>query len=232
MTLSPVIDVIIPAYNEERSIGKVIREIPRDLVREVIVCDNNSTDATEFYALEAGATVVNQPDRGYGNACLSAIAHICKKPTGTHPDIVVFMDADYSDFPSEINSLIVPIIQGNDLVIGSRTTGNSQAGSMTMTQIFGNWLATNLIRLLYGFQFTDLGPFRAIRWNKLLELNMKDKNFGWTVEMQIKAVKQKFACVEVPVSYRKRIGQSKISGTIKGSLMAGHKILWTIIKCL
>ena len=232
MTLSPVIDVIIPAYNEERSIGKVIREIPRDLVREIIVCDNNSTDATGLYASEAGATVVNQPIRGYGNACLSAIAHIRKKPGDIHPDIVVFMDADYSDFPSEINSLIDPIIKGNDLVIGSRTIGLSQAGSMTIPQIFGNWIATHLIRILYGVQFTDLGPFRAIRWKKLLELDMQDKNFGWTVEMQVKAVKQKLACVEVPVSYRKRIGQSKISGTIKGTLLAGHKIIWTIFKFL
>jgi glycosyltransferase involved in cell wall biosynthesis len=232
MTLSPVIDVIIPAYNEERSIGKVIREIPREFVREIIVCDNNSTDATEFFAIEAGATVVNQPVRGYGNACLSAIAHIFKKPIEMHPEIVVFMDGDYSDFPSEMMSLIEPIMQGHDLVIGSRTTGNYQAGSMTKPQIFGNWLATNLIRILYGVQFTDLGPFRAIRWNKLLELNMKDKNFGWTVEMQVKAVKQNLACIEVPVSYRKRIGQSKISGTLKGSLMAGHKIIWTIFKCI
>lgn len=232
MTLSPVIDVIIPAYNEERSIGKVIREIPRSLVRDIIVCNNNSTDATRFYALEAGAIVVDQPIRGYGIACLSAIAHIRKKPIEIHPDIVVFMDADYSDFPSELNTLIDPIISGKDLVIGSRTLGHSKPGSMTNPQIFGNWLATNLIMLLYGVQFTDLGPFRAIRWNKLLELNMEDKNFGWTVEMQVKAIKQNFACVEVPVSYRKRIGQSKISGTIKGSLMAGHKILWTIFKCL
>jgi len=232
MTLSPIIDVIIPAYNEERSIGKVIREIPRDLVRNIIVCDNNSSDATGLHALEAGAIVVNQPVKGYGNACLSAIAHITKQPGEMHPDIVVFMDADYSDYPSEIHTLIAPIIQGKDLVIGSRTLGESQQGSMTMPQVFGNWLATNLIRLFFGFQFTDLGPFRAIRWNRLLELNMKDKNFGWTVEMQVKAIKQNLDCVEVPVSYRQRIGQSKISGTIKGSLMAGHKILWTIFKYL
>lgn len=230
MTFLPVIDVIIPAFNEERSIGKVIREIPKDLVRHVIVCNNNSTDDTSFRALEAGATVVDQPLKGYGNACMSGIQYIQSQPLSSHPDIVVFMDADYSDYPAEMETLIESIKAGKDLVIGSRVIGELNPGSLTFQQIFGNWLATRLINFFYGFQFTDLGPFRAIRWKKLLELKMQDKNFGWTVEMQIKALKHKMVCAEVPVSYRKRIGQSKISGTIKGTLLAGHKILWTIIK--
>ena len=230
MTNTPVIDVIIPAYNEEKSIGKVINEIPKDLVRRVIVCNNNSTDNTHLHALKAGATVVNQPLKGYGNACQSGVQYIRSLPSASHPDIVVFMDADYSDYPVEMELLIEPIRRGKDLVIGSRVMGNSLPGSLTAPQIFGNWLATRLISFFYGFKFTDLGPFRAIRWKKLLELNMQDKNFGWTVEMQIKALKHELSCAEVPVSYRKRIGQSKISGTIKGSLLASHKILWTIIK--
>lgn len=232
MTLSPVIDVIIPAYNEERSIGKVIRDIPKDLVRTILVCNNNSTDNTIFQATEAGAKVINQPARGYGNACLCGIDYIRNQPPSGYPDIVVFIDGDYSDYPSEMPTLIGPILEGKDLVIGSRVRGDLLSGSMTTPQLFGNWLATNLIRILYGFKFSDLGPFRAIRWNKLLELNMQDKNFGWTVEMQVKAIKQKMSCVEVPVSYRRRIGRSKISGTIKGTVMAGYKILWTILKLL
>ncbi len=232
MTITPVIDVIIPAFNEERSIAKVIRDIPGDLVRRIIVCNNNSTDDTSLQASEAGATVVDQPLRGYGNACLSGIQYISKQPIESHPDIIVFIDADYSDYPAEMVALIALIKAGKDLVIGSRVTGTSTPGSMTTPQVFGNWLATNLIQLFYGFRFTDLGPFRAIRWDKLIALNMQDKNFGWTVEMQVKALKYKMACAEVPVSYRKRIGHSKISGTIKGTLLAGHKIIWTIFKWL
>ena len=232
MTSFPVIDVIIPVFNEEKAIAKVIREIPKDLVRQIIVCNNNSTDNTAFHAMEAGAIVVDQPVRGYGSACMTGIEYILTKSVSQQPDIVVFLDGDYSDFPSEMHGLITPILTGGDLVIGSRVKGAFVPGSMTYPQRFGNWLATNLIRVFYGFQFSDLGPFRAIRWGKLLELNMQDKTFGWTVEMQVKAIKQKMACIEVPVSYRKRIGESKISGTIKGSILAGHKILWTIFKCL
>lgn len=228
----PIVDVIIPARNEEAAIGKVIRDIPRDLVREIIVCNNNSTDKTSELALIAGATVIHQPERGYGNACLFAIEHIKQKPASTHPDIIVFLDGDYSDFPSEMNSLIDPIISGKDLVIGSRIKGERYSGSMTTPQLFGNWLATNLIRYFYGHRFTDLGPFRAIRWKKLLDLGMRDRDFGWTVEMQVKALKQRLVCAEVPVSYRKRIGKSKISGTVTGVVLAGHKILWTIFKSL
>jgi len=230
MTTSPVIDVIIPAYNEEQSIGKVIRDIPQGLVRDIIVCNNNSTDNTSDHALVAGAKIVQQHERGYGNACLSGIMYIYNQPLDDHPDIVVFMDADYSDYPQEMPFLIEPIKAGKDLVIGSRVLGHRMPGSLTIPQLFGNWLATNLIRLFYGFQFTDLGPFRAIRWKKLLELDMQDRNFGWTVEMQVKALKHKMNCMEVPVSYRKRIGDSKISGTVKGTILAGYKILWTIFK--
>ena len=232
MNRAPVIDVIIPAYNEEKSIGKVIGDIPKELVRSIIVCNNNSTDNTTAIALEAGARVVEQPIKGYGNACMSGIEFIRQQEQQTHPDIIVFMDADYSDYPTEMSSLIEPILNGKDLVIGSRVRGFSMKGSLTFPQRFGNWLATSLIQLFFGFRFTDLGPFRAIRWHKLLELNMQDRNFGWTVEMQVKAVKQKMNCCEVPVSYRKRIGKSKISGTMKGAFLAGNKILWIIFKSI
>lgn len=230
MPPSPVIDVIIPAYNEGRAIGKVIRDIPIPLVRRVIVCNNNSTDDTAAMATAAGAIVTDQPKPGYGNACLAGLAYIHQSTTVTPPDILVFMDGDYSDHPDELPRLIEPILRGKDLVIGSRTLGNVQQGSLTIPQRFGNWLATRLIRLFYGYRFTDLGPFRAIRWNKLTQLNMQDPDFGWTVEMQVKALQHQLACAEVPVSYRKRIGQSKISGTVRGSVLAGYKILWTIFK--
>lgn len=232
MQSNPVVDVIIPARNEEAAIGRVIRDIPRAIVREVIVCNNNSTDKTSEQALNAGATVIHQPHNGYGNACLFAIEHIRQKPSSAHPDIVVFLDGDYSDYPGEMPSLIDPILSGKDLVIGSRVRGVRYSGSMTTPQLFGNWLATNLIRFFYGHRFTDLGPFRAIRWKKLLDLDMQDRDYGWTVEMQVKALKHKLDCTEVPVSYRKRLGKSKISGTIKGSVRAGHKIIWTIFKSL
>lgn len=232
MATPPVIDVIIPAYNESQSIGKVIRDIPTGLVRHVIVCDNNSSDGTDKAASASGAIVVPQPIRGYGSACLAGIGYIRDQPADIHPDIVVFLDGDYSDFPQEMPVLVAPILEGADVVIGSRVKGGPLPGSLTLPQVFGNWLSTSLIRLIYGFHFTDLGPFRAIRWNKLLQLDMQDKNFGWTVEMQVKALKHKLQCTEVPVSYRKRIGKSKISGTLKGSFFAGYKILWTIFKSL
>jgi glycosyltransferase involved in cell wall biosynthesis len=222
----------MPAYNESSAIGKVIRDIPRDLVRDIIVCNNNSTDQTAQVAMQAGAIVVDEPLKGYGSACLAGIAYIQGNASGMPPDVVVFMDADYSDHPEEMKSLITPILEGKDLVIGSRVTGNAEQGSLTIPQQFGNWLATRLISFFYGFRFTDLGPFRAIRWQKLLALDMQDKNYGWTVEMQVKALKHHLSCAEVPVSYRKRIGQSKVSGTVKGSIRAGHKILWTIFKSL
>jgi len=230
MQQPPVVDVIIPAYNEALSIGKVINDIPRASVRQIIVCNNNSTDETSTIAASAGAIVTQQPLRGYGNACLSGLAYLQDHQENRPPDIVVFLDGDYSDHPDEMSTLIQPILDGKDMVIGSRTIGNSDTGSLTVPQRFGNWLATRLIRLLYGFRFTDLGPFRAIRWDKLVLLNMEDGTFGWTVEMQVKALNHHLDCVEVPVSYRRRIGKSKISGTVKGTLMAGYQILWTIVK--
>jgi len=227
--MSPIIDVIIPAYNEEASIGLVIADIPKQLVREIIVCDNASKDQTAIESKKAGATVVEQPRKGYGSACLAGMDHIFRKEV--HPDIVVFIDGDYSDHPEEMPDLITPILRDNqDLVIGSRALGRMEESAMLPQQIFGNWLATNLIRILYKVEFTDLGPFRAIKYDKLLALSMSDPDFGWTVEMQVKAAKNKFNCVEVPVSYRKRIGISKVSGTVKGTILAGHKILWTIFK--
>lgn len=231
MNNPPIIDVIIPAYNEEKSIGHVLVDIPRPLVRNVFVCNNNSTDKTAEVALENGGIVIDAPTKGYGSACLAGMAQIEK--LDVKPDIVVFLDGDYSDYPEEIPILINPILEKEmDMVIGSRATGDLEKGAMTPQQIFGNWLATNLIRIFYKYEFTDLGPFRAIRYDSLLKLEMIDPDFGWTVEMQVKAAKQGMACTEIPVRYRKRIGQSKVSGTVKGTILAGHKILWTIFKLL
>jgi glycosyltransferase involved in cell wall biosynthesis len=191
--------------------------------------NNGSTDNTENTARQAGATVLNEPVAGYGRACLKGIEYLAQsKPT---PDIVVFMDGDYSDYPEEISMLLAPILENNaDLVIGSRALGKRERGSMTPQQVFGNWLATRLLKIFYGVKFTDLGPFRAINYEKLVALNMLDKNYGWTVEMQLKAAKIGLRCVEVPVRYRKRIGISKVSGTVKGTVMAGYKIITTIFK--
>ena len=228
--VEPVIDVIIPALNEEGSIAKVLSDLPSS-VREVIVCDNGSSDQTALVARSNGAMVISQPQRGYGNACLKGIEYLNNKEV--KPDIVVFLDADYSDHPDELDLLVRPILEeGKDLVIGSRALGKKEKGSMKPQQIFGNWFATKLIRLLYDFRFTDLGPFRAIRYPALLSLFMSDRNFGWTVEMQVKAIKKNLACSEVPVSYRNRIGTSKVTGTLKGTILAGYKIIWTILKLL
>lgn len=227
----PVIDIVIPAWNEERSIACVLRDIPRHLVREIIVCDNNSTDQTAKVAREAGAIVVFQPRKGYGSACLKGLEHIAQQTR--HPDIVVFLDGDYSDYPEQLPILIEPILnQQADLVIGSRALGKAERWSMTVPQVFGNWLATTLIRLIYQYRFTDLGPFRAIKYESLVKLGMEDPDFGWTVEMQVKAAKAQLTCTEVPVNYRRRIGASKVSGTVKGTILAGYKILWTIFKLL
>lgn len=227
--MKPIVDVIIPAFNEENGVGEVVREIPRAFVREIIVVNNASTDNTEVIAREAGATVLREPVPGYGRACLRGIAHAqLAEPL---PEIVVFLDADHSDFPEEIPNVIQPIIEGKaDLVIGSRAIGQRERGSMTPQQVFGNWLATRLLSILYGATFTDLGPFRAIRFDKLLALNMQDKTYGWTVEMQLKAARDGLLYAEVPVRYRRRIGFSKISGTVKGTLLAGYKIIATILK--
>jgi len=229
--MKPIIDVIIPAYNEEESIAKVVNDIPKDLVRDIIVCNNNSKDNTKDQALKAGATVVDQPQAGYGSACLKGMEFIARKDL--KPDIVVFVDGDYSDYPDQMPQLVEPIIHNEmDMVIGSRVLGDLEKGAMMPQQIFGNWLATSLIKFFYSYEFTDLGPFRAIRYDKLMEVEMVDPDFGWTVEMQVKAAKLKLKCIEVPVKYRKRIGVSKVSGTVKGTILAGHKILWTIFKLL
>ncbi|HZJ35564.1 MAG TPA: glycosyltransferase family 2 protein [Gillisia sp.] len=226
--MSFIIKVIIPAFNEEASIGKVISEIP-DLVSEIIVVSNNSSDQTEVVAKTAGATVLREPQKGYGYACLKGLEYIASQEI--KPDIVVFLDGDYSDFPQELNQIIEPIIKSNiDLVIGSRVKRWREKGSMTFPQVFGNWLATSLMRFFFNAKFTDLGPFRAIKYEKLLALQMQDKTYGWTVEMQLKAVKQKLTYIEVPVHYKNRIGTSKVSGTVKGAIFAGVKILGWIFK--
>jgi len=224
--------VIIPAFNEENAIGKVVSEIPKQLVSEVIVVNNNSTDQTSKAALAESATVLFEPTKGYGMACLKGMDYLAntrKEPT----DVVVFLDADYSDYPEQMIEMVKPIQENQaDLVIGSRALGKREGGSMTIPQVFGNWLATSLMHWFYGHKFTDLGPFRAIRYSSLLALDMQDKTYGWTVEMQVKALKQKLRCEEMPVDYRNRIGFSKISGTVKGTILAGYKIITTIFKYL
>lgn len=223
--------IIIPAFNEQHSVGKVIHAIPRALVKSkrIIVVDNNSKDKTRKVAEEAGATVLREKQQGYGYACLKGIEYIAEK--ARKPDMVVFLDADFSDYPQELPIVIGPILAGEaDMVIGSRALGKRQKGSMTPQQVFGNWLATRLIKLFYGVKYTDLGPFRAIRYDALMRMEMQDKTYGWTVEMQLKAAKMGLRVKEVPVSYRKRIGTSKVSGTVKGTIMAGYKILGWIFK--
>ncbi len=221
----PRISVIIPVFNEQDAIEKVIGDIPDKLPTEIIVVDNGSTDQTAKLAAAMGARIIRENRRGYGSACLAGIA------ATNEPDIVVFLDGDYSDHPNEMPDLIAPILENRaDLVIGSRVLGNSEPGALMIQARFGNRLATSLIKILFGVSYTDLGPFRAIRYLALLDLNMRDKTFGWTVEMQVKAAKQALKIQEVPVSYRKRIGVSKITGTLKGTLKAGWKILFTIFK--
>jgi glycosyltransferase involved in cell wall biosynthesis len=223
----PIISVVIPAFNEEKSIGKVVADIDRKLVKYVIVVNNNSTDNTIDVAKKAGAIVLNEPNKGYGWACLKGIV----KTKELNTDIVVFLDGDYSDYPQEIKNIVAPILNnGMDMVIGSRTLGKSEKGSLTPQQIFGNWLATRLIRIFYGASFTDLGPFRAIKAIVLDDLEMTDKTYGWTIEMQLKVVNKKYKFQEVAVNYKKRIGVSKVSGTVKGTLNAGIKIIFAVFK--
>ena len=223
-----IIKVIIPAFNEEASISHVINDIPT-LVDEIIVVSNGSQDQTEAVAREAGATVLTEPQKGYGYACLKGMSYINDQRKTT--DIIVFLDGDYSDHPDELPKIVDPIINhGYDFVIGAREKRLREEGSMTPQQVFGNWLATFLMRILYRGRFTDLGPFRAIRYQVLMELDMQDKTYGWTVEMQLKALRRKLKYIEVPVQYRKRIGVSKVSGTLKGSILAGIKILGWIFK--
>lgn len=222
------IRVIIPAYNEESSIGLVVKDIP-DYADEVIVVSNNSTDNTEKVAAESGATVLTEDRKGYGYACLKGMDYIANLTEST--DIIVFLDGDYSDYPEEMTNLLKPITEDNyDFVIGARVKHLREKGSMTFPQIFGNWLATFLMKLIYGAKYSDLGPFRAIKYDKLLALNMEDKTYGWTVEMQLKALKHKLKYTEVEVNYRNRIGDSKVSGTVKGAVMAGIKIIGWIFK--
>jgi glycosyltransferase involved in cell wall biosynthesis len=218
--------VIIPAFNEEQAIGHVVNSIPMDLVREIIVVDNGSSDLTAETARNAGARVVVEPRRGYGSAYLAGIASLPERV-----DSVVFMDGDFSDYPEEIFLVLEPIASGKaELVIGSRVLGGREKGALTPQQQVGNWLATRVIHLVYGVQFTDLGPFRAITASALRQLNMRDRDFGWTVEMQVKALRIGLRVIEVPVSYRKRIGKSKISGTLSGAIRAAAKISWMILR--
>lgn len=221
------INVVIPAFNEELSIGKVVDAIPKDWIETVIVVNNNSTDKTQEVATLAGATVLLEKRKGYGYACLTGIEEAKKNKA----DIIVFLDGDFSDYPEEIPQVIEPILeQGMDMVIGSRATGKREKGSMTPQQVFGNWLATRLMKIFYGAIFTDLGPFRAIKMDALEKLQMADKTYGWTIEMQIKAAKHKMNFCEVPVQYKKRIGVSKVSGTVKGTVLAGIKIIFAVFK--
>jgi len=225
---SEIINVIIPAFNEAGSIAKVIHAIP-NFVEEIIVVNNGSTDATATVAKQAGASVLTEKQKGYGYACLKGMEYIASKTK--LPDIIVFLDGDFSDYPEQMPELLVPILNKNyDFVIGARKKQLREKGSMTFPQIFGNWLATFLMKLLYKAKFTDLGPFRAIKYEKLLLLNMQDKTYGWTIEMQLKALKHQLKHREVPVKYRNRIGVSKVSGTLKGAVMAGVKILGWIFK--
>ncbi len=218
----PDIKVVIPARNEEQALGKVLSEIP-EVISEVVVADNGSTDRTADVARENGATVVHVREPGYGRACLAGI-EACGDC-----DIIVFLDGDASDYPAEMTGLIQPIIDGDvDFVIGSRVLGEREKGALTPQQRFGNSLACFLMKLFWKSRFTDLGPFRAIRKSSLDALNMQAPTFGWTVEMQVRALKQGMAYTEIPVNYRKRIGKSKISGTLKGVVLAGYYILGTI----
>ncbi|WP_223032772.1 glycosyltransferase family 2 protein [Hanstruepera marina] len=224
----PIIKVIIPAFNEADSIAHVIHDIPK-FVDEIIVVSNNSSDDTEKNAKLAGATVLTENQKGYGYACLKGMAYLAEQ--AITPDIVVFLDGDYSDYPEEMTKIVQPITENKvDFVIGARVKRLREKGSMTGPQIFGNGLATKLMTYLFGSTFTDLGPFRAIKYQKLLALNMEDKTYGWTVEMQLKVLKQNMTYLEVPVKYRNRIGVSKVSGTLKGAVMAGIKILGWIFK--
>ena len=217
--------IVIPARNEAAALGQVLAEIPRGLAHEIIVVDNGSTDGTADVARRGGARVVTEPTPGYGRACLAGVAAL-----DAASDIVVFMDADHSDYPEELPLLLAPIEEGRaDLVIGSRTA-KAQPGSLTPQQQFGNWLACALMRVGFGVRFTDLGPFRAIRREALEQLGMNDQAFGWTVEMQAKAARARLRVVEAPVRYRPRIGRSKISGTLSGTIRAGAAIISTIVR--
>ena len=228
MNPSATIDVVIPALNEEASLPLVLAGIPRPPVRRVVVADNGSTDRTAEVAADGGAVVVAAERRGYGSACLAALDHLRRNDP---PDVVVFLDADYSDHPEELPQVVAPILAGEaDVAIGSRMLGRRERGALLPQARAGNLVACLLIRLLYGHRYTDLGPFRAARWEALERVGMSDPNFGWTAELQVKALRAGLTVVEVPVSYRKRVGVSKITGTIRGTIAAGYKILWTVLR--
>ena len=223
---SPRVALLMPALDEQQALARLLDELPRERYARLLVVDNGSTDGTAAAARAGGAQVISEPRRGYGQACLTGLAAL-----GGDADIIVFMDADGSDGPAEAERLLEPILRGEaDLVIGSRALGRAEPGSMTWPQRWGNRLSVALIWLLFGHRYTDLGPFRAIRRESLEELGMRDTNFGWTAEMQVKAVLRGLRVQEVPVSYRRRVGRSKISGTVSGVLRAGAKIIWTIGK--
>lgn len=225
--MTPIISVIIPAYNEEHSIGRVLNDLPKEKLKEIIVVNNASTDNTAEVARINGATVVEERRRGYGAACLRGISVV------SDSDIVVFVDGDYSDYPEELDQLIKPITENRaDFVLGSRMIYPESRDALLPQARYGNKLATFLIYIFFGYRFTDLGPFRAIRFDSLKQINMVDTDFGWTVEMQIKAIKNNLRIEEIPVHYRKRIGISKITGTISGTFKAGVKIMYTIFKYL
>lgn len=220
-----VVDVVIPALNEEKSLPLVLKDLPWEGLRQVVVADNGSSDRTAEVAREGGALVVREEQRGYGAACLKALELLRRAP----PEIVVFLDGDYSDYPEELPRVVAPIEAGDaEMVIGSRILGDSRKGALLPQAVFGNQLAGGLMALMYDYQFTDLGPFRAIRWETLEMLGMEDQNYGWTVEMQVKAARMGISTVEVPVSYRKRVGVSKVTGTIRGTVLASYKILFTL----
>jgi glycosyltransferase involved in cell wall biosynthesis len=226
--MPPTIDVVIPAHDEEGSLPLVLADIPRPPVRRVVVCDNGSRDRTAEVARAGGAEVVSERRAGYGSACLRALDHLRRNGP---PDLVVFLDADYSDHPDELDDLVAPLLADEaDLVIGSRVLGRREPRALLPQARLGNLVACLLIRLLYGHRYTDLGPFRAVRWASLERLGMADSDFGWTAEMQVKALRHGLRVAERPVSYRRRVGVSKITGTLRGTVLAGGKILWTVLR--
>ncbi len=220
------VSVVIPVFNERESLPLVVKDVPCPPVSEIVVVDNGSTDGTGLVAQGLPVRLVRERRRGYGRACLAGVAAL----EGSPPDILVFLDGDYSDHPEEMPLLLDAVARGADLVIGSRALGRQEPGALLPQARFGNRLACFLIRLLYGHRYTDLGPFRAIRWEAYRRLGMSDTSFGWTCEMQVKAIRKGIAVAEVPVSYRRRVGVSKITGTLSGTLRAGYKILWTIAR--